>query len=788
MHEVSKLRFLRPSLLDRYIGREIIAPTLLGLVLFTFVLLLQEIAILTGFLVSRSADIFTIIRVFFNLLPHILATTIPMAVLLGVLLAFGRMASESEIVALRASGVSPARLMRPVLALGLLAGLLTLYITTFGYPNANQSHRELTFSLMTGQAARNAIKPRVFTDDLVPSGNMILYVSDIASGSGEWRNLFVSDTRSPKQPRVILAKSGRLVIEKDRRDARLELSDGAIYAFRPTSPDTMEVSQFQEREVRLPFDEIFPPQTVLGKGHNEMTIVDLIQEIRKRRQANEPEARIAPYIVEVHKRLAIPAACIVFGVLGLGLSLGNRKEARSAAFSVSIGVIFVYFILFRLGEQAGDTGVLPPSVAMWAANALFAFVAVVLLVLNHKEAAFDPLDPALYTRWVPTLRVVRRAAAHAAPVSRLRLSSRRARFGSILDNYIARLFLSYLALILIAFCSLYLLVEFMELFDDLQQNRVKGVVMVNYLFFFAPTVIQLITPVGFLVATLTTLGVLSRRNEITAMKAGGISLYRVTLPIVIVALLGSACLFGLGDFVLPFTNRVANRHKNTIKGRPPQSARQLKERWVLGSDGRFYSFTAAGGGVPDTLLGLSAFDVERQSWKMREMLYANQARWNAQGAYYDMEHGWRRSLGPGGGASSFVSARTREIETPEYFGQEARDTDTLRFGELRTHITAMAALGMDVVRLQVQLHNKLSFPFVTVVMTMIGIPFAFVVGRRGALYGVGISLIVAIVYWSCLKIFEALGAYALLPPALAMWAPNILFGSVGVYLLFGLET
>ncbi len=787
MQTVLKLSSLKPTMLDRYIGREILAPTLLGLLLFTFILLLQEIAILTGFLVSRSADIFTILRVFFNLLPHILATTIPMAVLLGVLLGFGRMASESEIVALRASGISPARLMRPVLALGGAAALVTLYVTTFGYPNANQSHRELTFSLMTGQAARNAIRPRVFTDDLIPSGNMILYVSDIASGSGEWRNLFVSDSRSPKQPRVILAKSGRLVIDRDQRDARLDLSDGAIYTVRPASPEAIEVSRFQGREVRLPFDEIFPPQTVLGKGHNEMTIVDLAQEIQKRRKANEPEARVAPYLVEVHKRLAIPAACVVFGLLGLGLSLGNRKEARSAAFSVSIAVIFVYFVFFRLGEQAGDTGVLPPFLAMWGANLLFAAVGIVLLVLNHKEAAFDPLDLALYTRWLPALQMVRRAPARATRAAGLSLSKRGARFGSILDNYIARLFASHLALILVAFCSLYLLVEFMELFDDVQQNRVKGTVLANYLLFFSPAVIQLITPVGFLVATLTTLGVLSRRNEITAMKAGGISLYRVTLPVVVVALVGSASLFGLGDFVLPFTNRVANRQKNIIKGRPPQSARQLKERWVLGSDGRFYAFTA-GGGVPDTLLGLWAFDVERQSWQMREMLYANQARWNRQGAYYDLEHGWRRGFGEGAVVSSFVSARTREIEKPEYFGQETRDTDTMRFNELRAHIKAMAARGMDVVRLQVQLHNKASFPFVTVVMTMIGIPFAFVVGRRGALYGVGISLIVAIVYWSCLKIFEALGAYALLPPALAMWAPNILFGAVGVYLLFGLET
>ena len=784
MQAVLKLRFLKPSLLDRYIGREIVAPTLLGLVLFTFILLLQEIAILTGFLVSRSADIFTILRVFFNLLPHILATTVPMAVLLGVLLGFGRMASESEIVALRASGISPARLMRPVLALGARSPtLVTLYITTFGYPNANQSHRELTFSLMTGQAARNAVKPRVFTDDLVPSGNMILYVSDIASGSGEWRNLFVSDTRSPKQPRVILAKSGRLVIEKDQRDARLDLSEGAVYAVRPTSPDAIEVSQFQKREVRFPFDEIFPPQTVLGKGHNEMTIVDLVAEIRKRRNANEPGARSLPTSSRSTSASAMPAACIVFGVLGLGLSLGNRKEARSAAFSVSIAVIFVYFIFFRLGEQAGDTGVLPPWCAMWGANALFGVVGIILLVLNHKEAAFDPLDPALYTRWLPSIRMIRRAPARGARAGSLPLSSRRARFGSILDNYIARIFVSHLALILIAFCSLYLLVEFMELFDDVQQNRVKGMVMVNYLLFFSPAVIQLITPVGFLVATLTTLGVLSRRNEITAMKAGGISVYRGTCrswrPCS-----GALVLFGLGEFVLPYTNRVAQRQKNIIKARPSQSARHLPDRMVLGSDGRFYAFLRRGARHPGRPLGL-----RRRS---AGVAVAGDALRRA-GA---LEPCGRTTTSSGVGVAalverrfrSFESTRTREIESPQYFDQEARDTDTMRFAELSARIRPWRPSAWTSSGCRSSSTTSFALPFVTVVMTMIGIPFAFVVGRSGALYGVGISLIVAIVYWSCLKIFEALGAYALLPPALAMWAPNILFGAVGVYLLFGLET
>ena len=100
----------------------------------------------------------------------------------------------------------------------------------------------------------------------------------------------------------------------------------------------------------------------------------------------------------------------------------------------------------------------------------------------------------------------------------------------------------------------------------------------------------------------------------------------------------------------------------------------------------------------------------------------------------------------------------------------------------------LEALGVDVVRLRVQLHRKLSFPLVSVVMILLGIPFAFVVGRRGALYGIGLSIVIAIVYWTVLSVFEALGSNALLPPPLAAWAPNLLFGAAGLYLMLTLDT
>src|SRR6266849_2968519 len=174
---MASLSLARPRLLDRYILRELV---------FTFILLIDQIPRLLAILVARSADLYTIVRVFLNLLPSILAVTIPMAFLLGVLLAFGRLASDSEIVALRAVGVSPLRLLGPVFGFALAAGFLTFYINAVALPAANQAHRELVFSLVVSKA-RTVVKPRTFTDELLP-GRMMLYVSDISAETGDWKN------------------------------------------------------------------------------------------------------------------------------------------------------------------------------------------------------------------------------------------------------------------------------------------------------------------------------------------------------------------------------------------------------------------------------------------------------------------------------------------------------------------------------------------------------------------------------------------------------------------------
>ena len=383
----------RPRLLDAYIVKEMLAPTAIGLLVFTFVLLIDQIPRLLAVLVSRSADLETILRVFVNLLPSILAVTIPMAFLLGVLLAFGRMASDSEIVALRAVGVSPARLLAPVMMMAAAMTALTFYINAVALPAANQAHRELVFKLVVSKA-RTDVRPRTFTDSLLP-GRMMLYVQDIDPQTGLWENLLVHDTRDSREPKLILARTGELVIDRDKATVRLELGPGSQHAFRTADPREYEKTQFGAMGWDLPVDEFFPDRRklLLSKGDREMTLPELQQRIDALRREGKGRKDWGKFAVEWHKKFAIPSACLVFGVLGLALSLGSKKEARSSAFALSIGVIFVYYVLIRLGEQAGDTGMASPWLAMWGANLVLGAIAGALLWMNHREAAFDPLDP-----------------------------------------------------------------------------------------------------------------------------------------------------------------------------------------------------------------------------------------------------------------------------------------------------------------------------------------------------------------------------------------------------------
>lgn len=770
---------LRPTILDRYVLREVASPFLIGLILFTFVLLIPHLADISDLLVGKSATWTVIGKLVFNILPSFLALTIPMAFLLAVLLGLGRLASESELIAMQAVGVSPLFLLRALMLLGLLASGATYYVHAFWVPDANQTYRETAFALAISRA--QSVKPRVFIEDLLPQRS--LYLTDVEMGTGAWIDALIIDRQSPGRPRVWLARRGELSINRAEKRVELELESGSAYSFDAVERKTYDFQRFEKGKFPIDFGQIFP-DLPLSRGDREMTPDMLLTQIaRFQKEGNLAEA--ARYLVEYHKKYALSVVPLVFAVLGLALMLGGRRDSKQSAFGLAIAVIFVYYVLARLGEQAGDTRAMSPGIAVWAANLILGALATYLLFRARREGTVDPFSLGnlahWFTGWFSSKR--RAGARHGSPLS--------AHVVGVLDRYIGREFLRMLVLATVALLVLPVLLEFMDLLDDVQQNRVKGATVLSYFAYNMPFYLfSQVLPMAVLIATLATYGIMARQNEITAMKATGISVYRVGVPGLVIAVAISVLMFAGNDSLVPPYKRLAQREHDIIKGRPPRSNSALDRRMALGSDGRFYAYNQIAPSTdPGSVIfrGLSVLDVNPKTWTLREHLMADEVRWD--GRVYELSRGFRRTFTGGSAADRVIeTVRSAEIDPPTYFKKEERTADELSFADLQTHIESIEGLGLDGTPLRLGLHHKVSYPAMCLVMAFVGLPFSMFVGKRGALFGVGIALFLAAFYQVGFVFSEALGKYGYLPPMLAAWAPNLMFVGLGSLLVLSLDT
>jgi len=273
------------------------------------------------------------------------------------------------------------------------------------------------------------------------------------------------------------------------------------------------------------------------------------------------------------------------------------------------------------------------------------------------------------------------------------------------------------------------------------------------------------------------------------MKACGISLYRASLPLILFSLTWSGVLFAMEESFLADANRRAEALLHVIRGGSPQTFDVLNRKWVVSPEGDIYNYVHFDPSV-DELHSLTVYDFDDEAWRLEGRSFAAKAGyadgWNASEL-------WTRAFDGEGdnaeaGAFDRVGTGSLSIEPPAYFSTEQPDAQRMSYQELGTYIGSLEASGVDVVGLKVDLERKLSFPFVTLILTLIAVPFAVTTGRHGALYGVGIGITLAISYWVVISVFAAIGSAGLLSPILAAWAPNVLFGGSAVYLLLTVPT
>ena len=363
-------------ILDRYLVREIVLPFLLALVVFTFVLEIPPIIQQAESLISKGVAWSIVGRVLLTLLPQALSLTIPIAVLMGILMGFSRLAADREFVAMQACGVSLMRLARPVVIFSVLGAAATAYQVIVALPDANQTFREIAFGLVKEQV-ETKIKPRVFFHELP---NRVIYVNDLSSGGG-WQNVLLADTAQAGLTTVYFAREGRIVIDREQRLVHLRLTDGTSHTTSSSKPEAYENRRFQSITLSLDPKVIFPPPP--SKGVPEMTFAELNASIAK--AAERGDSASHERFMRSYK-FALPATCLILGLIGLALGASNRKDGRSASFAVGLGVILVYYVLLYGARSFANGGRINPTWAPWIPNILMAIAGTALLAWRARWA------------------------------------------------------------------------------------------------------------------------------------------------------------------------------------------------------------------------------------------------------------------------------------------------------------------------------------------------------------------------------------------------------------------
>lgn len=773
--------------LDRYLLREALWPFALSLLVFTFILQIPPVMDQAEALIAKGVAWKTIGLIMATLVPQALGITIPMAVLIGLLMALGRLSGDRETVAMQACGISLVRMLKPILVLAVLAWAATCWVLVVAMPRANQMFREITYDIVASRA-ENEVKPRVFFEDFP---NLVLYAREVPMNGQGWRDVFMADLRVVDHPTIFVAKEGRMLLDRANRRVDVELRDGAVHRTQPDRPDGYEVERFATMNVALDPNSVFQ-RAGLQRGINEMTVAELREQAAMLRSQNTSDH---PPVIAIHRKFAIPTACLVFALIALGLGVTSRKDGKQASFVIGISVIFVYYVVMYVGESLAKGHLLTAPIAAWLPNLVLGPAGVALLAWRSQSVERRILWPWAAVRWsrkVPQVVVPTAATPARASSDRVRVVVRVPHVSvprpNLLDWYVGSHYLRTCVMAFVGLLGIFYIATFIDLSDKLFKGQTTGTMLLQYLWYATPQFIYYVLPIAALVATLVTIGVLTKSTELIVMRACGISLYRTALPLVVFSLLWSASLFALEESVLAPANRQAQALRHVIRGGSPQTFDVLNRRWLVASDGSIYHYQFFD---PRTkvLSGLSLFSIDEQAWRVRARTFATQARATPEGPWMAAE-GWTRTFGPGGELKDYrvLSGDRLDLEPAETFSTEQPDAERMNYGQLRSYIDELQASGFNVTPYNVALQRKLSFPLVTLIMTLIAVPFAVTTGRRGALYGIGVGIVLAIVYWLVFSVFAAIGTAGLIPPMLAAWAPNLIFMTGALYLLLTVRT
>jgi LPS export ABC transporter permease LptG len=780
--------------LDRYIIRELVSPFCFGGALFTFFLVIDRIYHLTELVITKGVPFHLVVQLLVFMLPSFLAHTLPMALLVAVLLAGGRLAGDLEIIAFRAAGISTLRLFRPVLVAALVVMSATAALTLVVNPLANREFQRQVFRILQARAT-TGLAERVFNSTF---GEVIVYVEDVSASQVALRGLLVSDERDPKISRIITAREGRLLTDEQNRRITLRLINGSVSETdvlpaapsaraagappvgSPAGASRYRLTAFSIYDMSLSVDSPLRSAARGEKPEKDLSLTALAARIDQLKTDRHGQA---PFLVEWHKRLAFPVAAIVFALVAFPLAVRSHRGGRSIALVASLAILVGYYVVLTSLEGSALRLRLPVWVAIWLPNILFTALGTVLLL----AATYEWRAPRIRAVW-RGLAAVGRALPRRRRDPSVRLAAGGRDSTHILDRYLLREYLVFMGIGLAVAAVLFIVIDLLQTLDRYIRIKPPLLYVLEHFVYRLPAAVHDGLPVVMLVATIFLFLTLARHHELTAMKAAGMSLYRVATPVLLLGA-GVAVLSGLfQELVLPRLNEMGDEvDRVKIRGQLPRHLQSRERLWLRTADSRFYRVELLNPASSD-MYGVTVLEVERGTFQLQSRLDARRAHWTPEG--WELSDGAFREFGPQGEVQTipFVMTAIDLREEMDDFTRIHKPIGAMSYFELRDYVDRLEATGYQVKKYTVELYSKLSFPWVNLIMVLVAIPFSLQSPRGGRLFGVALAIAIMAGYLVVHYVALAFARADLLPPLLAAWTANIIFLGLGTSLFLRART
>jgi LPS export ABC transporter permease LptF/LPS export ABC transporter permease LptG len=763
-------------LIERYVLRTIFPYSLASLILLTAILFAQQTGRYFETIFHGVMPSSFVYGLALALLPAVFVFTIPMAVLSGTIIGLGRMGSDSELVAMRAAGVSSWRILWPCLALGLIATAASAELNLKEAPRAQQDLKSVAIRSALYKLD-SPVEPRTFTSEIP---GYVIYVRDGDKSRGQWGRVFTQSQEADHSTSLVTARTGR--IDSSAEKSELVLED----AMRTRLPaaDARDQSYVRERLglLRIVFNtgrgSLLERMQKQESSADEMGWRELREFIAQSDGVEKREASIV-----FHKRLAFSLTPLVFSLFGSALSLRIRRGSRGFGMLVSLLVLLIYYLVTLGGDQMARAGSLPPVIGAWLATVLTMAMGIALLASRRRQIG-------VWFRRTAKDKPPISARAEIAPV----LAGQRARrwvvsFPTLLDVSIVRtmtfsFFFGFVSLVLI-----FNVFTTFELWRFIAANRASMKLVGEYLFYLLPLVSVELLPGSVLVAALMTYALIARRKEAVAWWASGQSVYRLMLPGLGFAVLIAGASWFIQERVMPQANVRQDGLRARIRGNIAQLAAGSERRWLVSTDGaRIYSYEFDE--RRQVLLKPAIYEFDDHQIELTRVTLGEEGKWLNTGEFEIARAQWFNLPNDNSPvvAQSAEQLKIKGVDPPSVFRPTVDRPSQLSADRLRVYIKTLKDRGTDTAALAVALQRKYAAPFGVIVMALIGMPLAISFGRKSTVVALCSAVAVSLAFWLVSGGFQQLGEHALLPPAPAVWTPIVIFACGGLYFISRVRT